>query len=593
MPERGPEQRSPRPGSNPHPGHRVFSLPGAVLASLLISAAFITQVAFREGGRLSFVLFDDAMISMRYARHLVEGHGLVWNPGGSPVEGYSNFLWTLWMAVPHALGLPGRWTSLFVMLSGGLILAATVMVVHAIVGRLTTSPKIPGLAAWLTALAHPLAYWTLFGMEVGLLALLVSGAVLLALRLSENPRTPDLWLLAVLLGAALLTRDDALLPVLVVAAGAVLLVGTENRLRTALVLGTTVLAILGGHALFRVAVYGDALPNTYFLKIAGVSLDTRLRRGAIALLYAGSVYLYAPLLAAAACLFPRSRRPDRRILFLWAIVAVLGGYVLYTGGDAWEWISNRHVAVALPPLLVLTALGVDEILRSGRRDWVVAGLLAVAGVNVLLYWGPASSWLAGSIQAPGGTTIPTAAGRTLVPVTIAVVLLVLIRRRIVHTVAVALTGVVLVAGIGGEGFARWAVRGVPLRDVTVEWAKYGMALRGTTSPGASIAASSTGAIGYFSRRRVVDLLGKSDRHVARSDPATSTFLPGHNKWDYGHSIGQLRPDVIAQVYGADRAALRAIKRDWGYRQIAPIAYVRRDSPHVDAGALEAFLDRRP
>ena len=37
---------------------------------------------------------DDAYISLRYARNLVEGHGLVWNPGEA-VEGYSNLAWVL------------------------------------------------------------------------------------------------------------------------------------------------------------------------------------------------------------------------------------------------------------------------------------------------------------------------------------------------------------------------------------------------------------------------------------------------------------------------------------------------------------------
>src|SRR5438552_16124392 len=41
---------------------------------------------------------DDAYISFRYARNLVDGLGLVYN-AGERVEGYSNFLWTLWSAL--------------------------------------------------------------------------------------------------------------------------------------------------------------------------------------------------------------------------------------------------------------------------------------------------------------------------------------------------------------------------------------------------------------------------------------------------------------------------------------------------------------
>ena len=36
---------------------------------------------------------DDADIFLRYARNLLDGHGLVWNPGGERVEGFSSPIW--------------------------------------------------------------------------------------------------------------------------------------------------------------------------------------------------------------------------------------------------------------------------------------------------------------------------------------------------------------------------------------------------------------------------------------------------------------------------------------------------------------------
>jgi len=46
---------------------------------------------------------DDAFISFRYARNLVHGDGLTFNPG-ERVEGYTNFLWTLLLAGCGRLG---------------------------------------------------------------------------------------------------------------------------------------------------------------------------------------------------------------------------------------------------------------------------------------------------------------------------------------------------------------------------------------------------------------------------------------------------------------------------------------------------------
>ena len=94
------------------------------VAAALFYAVFIARCGFSLGGRLGFTLFDDAMISMRYARNLAEGHGLVWNPG-ERVEGYSNPLWTLWMALIHATGVSDERASLLVMVSGAGLLLAT------------------------------------------------------------------------------------------------------------------------------------------------------------------------------------------------------------------------------------------------------------------------------------------------------------------------------------------------------------------------------------------------------------------------------------------------------------------------------------
>ena len=54
---------------------------------------------------------DDAYISYRYALNFVQGHGLVYNPG-EPVEGYTNFLWTVFIAAGMPLGLHPSSTAL-------------------------------------------------------------------------------------------------------------------------------------------------------------------------------------------------------------------------------------------------------------------------------------------------------------------------------------------------------------------------------------------------------------------------------------------------------------------------------------------------
>ena len=53
-------------------------------------------------------------------------------------------------------------------------------------------------------------------------------------------------------------------------------------------------------------------------------------------------------------------------------------------------------------------------------------------------------------------------------------------------------------------------------------------LRSATAPEALIAVTSAGNVPYFSRRRAINILGKSDPVIARMAPV-SGFVPGHNK----------------------------------------------------------------
>src|SRR5947209_4269925 len=328
------------------------------------------------------------MISMRFARNLAAGHGLRWNVGGPPVEGYSNLLWTLWMAVPHRLGVNDVKTSLFVMVSAAGLLTANIFFVYNIARRVSRgSSLVTGLATWLTALSYSLVFWSLRGMEVGLVVTEITAAVLLALRLAERVTRQDLVLFGAVLAAAVITRDDALLPLGVIAVAAVWMAPAPSRR----VIGVTAACVLAGtvlaHEVFRIAYYGDALPNTYYLKLGGVPLKTRLKRGLEVDGHLLAATLIAPVAFAVLALLRRSRYLARGVLSIAAIVVVAAAYSTYTGGDAWEdtGFANRYFASVLPLLFVLTALGVAAFLREhgrARARWgaAVAGAIVVFAV---------------------------------------------------------------------------------------------------------------------------------------------------------------------------------------------------------------------
>jgi hypothetical protein len=69
--------------------------------------------------------------------------------------------------------------------------------------------------------------------------------------------------------------------------------------------------------------------------------------------------------------------------------------------------------------------------------------------------------------------------------------------------------------------------------------------------------------------------------IAHGRPRT-VFWPGHDKWDYDYSIGQLRPELVAELWKPtprDRQQLR----DWGYEPVGT-SWVRADAD-VDRSKL--------
>ena len=124
------------------------------------------------GGRRVFCLFDDAMISMTYARNLVEGFGLNWARRGAPVEGFTHPLWTALMVPVNLLPLPLDRRCLVVQVVSAALLLLNVELVRRLVLRHFTRP---GARQWLpacalTAFYYPLNFWALEGMETGSVA---------------------------------------------------------------------------------------------------------------------------------------------------------------------------------------------------------------------------------------------------------------------------------------------------------------------------------------------------------------------------------------------------------------------------------------
>ncbi|MEO5619046.1 MAG: hypothetical protein ABIS67_14855 [Candidatus Eisenbacteria bacterium] len=368
---------APRPGPLGWPVHAALALTLVALFAHALSYRFLT---------------DDAYISFRYAQNFAHGHGLVFNPGGERVEGYSNFLWVLILATFERVGVaPER-------AANPLSLLATAGLWWVVV-RFAIQQRPAGAPAWLVvippailAVSRSIAVWSTGGLETRLFELLATAGLMQVAeetdvaRAGRDPGRP--WG-ALLLGLAALTRPDGALVAVCALAASLGLFWMARRFalpelaRAAIARGWPAVALIGSHYAFRFLYYGAWAPNTYYAKVGG-----RLRPeagleylAAFALEYAA--FLWVPLLVLA---FANARRSPARTWIVVASAALVPHllYVIAIGGDHFEY---RPLDVLFPYIGLLLAQGAAAWTGTrARRLSLAAAVALILGGVIYLPW---------------------------------------------------------------------------------------------------------------------------------------------------------------------------------------------------------------
>jgi hypothetical protein len=511
-----------------------------VLGYLYYCYRYINLTSFNIEGTTYYVLFDDAMISMRYAYNLAHGDGLVWNPG-ERVEGITNPLWTGIMALVHLLPIGLNQTGLYIQILGASFLTLNLFLIRRIVEHFTDDLLTMLSAVTLTAFYAPLNSFGLLGMEVSLLTLIVSTVIWLALK-SENHFS--IWIY-ILLAISTLVRFDMAVPYLVIFA-VLFFTQKENR-KQHLIWGLGLLFLfLGGQTLARYFYYGELLPNTYYLKVEGWNTTLKTLRGLYALIqfiyFSNWVSFLLPL-----SIF-LSRR-DWKVILLALVLTGQIAYSVYVGGDAWEHHggANRYIVIAMPLFFVTFSWSMMELLTKARDTFknlrfakvfnfskylafVILFIFSILSFNALL-----GEWK--SIERWNFTRKPDYVA-------------------------------------GGD------------RNLQIA-----LALEKVTKPGASIAVVGAGTIPYLlPDRYAIDILGKADPFIAHQNvrtpmgiPDIPTMRPGHMKWDYAYTFGELQPDVIVSIWEGTSEEAAPYLEDYVFTTIAERikVYLRKDSPNIN------------
>ena len=331
------------------------------------------------------LLLDDAFISFRYARNLLEGNGLVWNPG-ERVEGYSNFLWVLELAaIWAATGVPPEdaawWLSAAFTAA---TLGATAWWVWRLPG-LRSRALVWWMALGLLCTSAAFARWTGGGLETRQFTFFVVLAVV-ALTAHRGSRR-GLLVASFSLALASLTRPEGPLVAACCFAwwaaqeladgergggeargmgvrGWAL--GALRRIdwRGALALTLPFLLIVGAHFLWRYSYYDEWLPNTYYAKYVRPWWDLGLQYLAAAGLETG-LYLLLPLGLWAAW----TRWRERLDLAYGLPLLTIAPHAVYLARIGGDHFGLRALDFYWPLLALPAADGIARIGASAAKAW--------------------------------------------------------------------------------------------------------------------------------------------------------------------------------------------------------------------------------
>ncbi len=332
----------------------------------------LVPVGFAAGafvfGSLAFYKYtvDDAYISLRYARNLAEGHGLVFSTDGSVrIEGYTNFLWVVLESLVFLVGVSDA-AAPHVMKGIGIGFGVGVVVLSFLLARRVAGPGEGSAAALAVAAVPYFQFWTIGGLETPLFTFLVVAALHQWVREEDFARSH--LFSGLLIGLAALTRPEgALIAASFLGCGAVLVALQFRQPRSALqrLLPAVAVfaAILGSFLMWRYAFYGDLLPNTYHAKVAGPNGETVLAR----VENMGSLLAYViPIMPLAVMGIPARRPPEGRAKFLiWVVfLTLVAGSLTPTV----EWMPGfRYEVPWIALVMILGAVGVARIASDPNR----------------------------------------------------------------------------------------------------------------------------------------------------------------------------------------------------------------------------------
>ncbi len=426
---------------------------------------------------------DDAFISFRYAENWIDGHGLVYNEG-EYIEGYTSFLWVVLIAVFYGVGIPSLYTAKFFCLFSSLVVFWVVMFSHRFYSKIQKQDSLT--AALLLGTCGVFIPWSFSGMEVSFFCFLTVMTVFHYLHVSRN---------------------------------------SESRLQSCM---TGLFCALG------------VLCRPEGVLVAGV------------ILFDFTVLAYKNSEIKPLHLLLKPLHKQNVLFFLLPILLAILSQLIFRIMYYGDWLPNTYYAKVGFSMDQMPR-GVDYVLDF---LWCMLGMLGIAAIA--LWRGRMISFHDGTylmIVLPvffllytvyvGGDSMP--AFRFLVPVVPFICILAAISTRIlINNRRMILFAVfALVVFNTYQLHFNWHIYGHILSDRVAEYGRYaGLWMKDKLPEDTVIATNTAGSVAYYSELKTIDMLGLTDKHIARrSVENMGQGSAGHEKGD-GRYVLSREPDVI-------------------------------------------------
>ncbi len=288
---------------------------------------------------------DDAYIFYRYADNLASGDGLVYNPGGARVEGFSSFTWTMVLAGASLLRLPLDITS---RLLGIIFGVCSILLTYKITKHLLKESYPGSLAALVIALNPAFVIWvSTSGMDNALFITLILATTYCLVKGLDKVS----YILAALVA---ITRPEGLV-MLLFAIPYSIIVRKINIRRVAGLIGLYA-ALFLPFIIFRLLYFGYPLPNTFYAKVSILN-PTTFVLGWMYIYRFMRVHILFVIPIIIGCIFVRRRKP----LLIAGLAALLLVTTIFSGGD--HFTLFRRAINALPLIAILSVYYLIRILQ--------------------------------------------------------------------------------------------------------------------------------------------------------------------------------------------------------------------------------------